>query len=500
MSSLYKVAFADYPLREHERVLAALELRGLLPDARFSEAARGESLEVETAHPQAEDKLRQLTFFSRIRCNGAWLPTMQHELEVADSGRRTARNIRYFAHSLHEYKGRFYPQMGKALMNVASGGKGVVLDPFCGCGTLLLEAAMGGVAAVGVDINPIGCMIARAKIASLRLAERSIEKMHAVFCERHSVILEDPPIGRRDLEYLRRWFPEENLAQILELESKMRAFFSGNAQLFLRTVLSDILKQFSWQAPGEQRIRRRKDIPPCNVREVFRERLVFHLTKIERLRALRKFTPPKAEVKVGDARDLPLPDKSIDCVVTSPPYATALPYIDADRLSLFYFSLVDRKNFSDLERRSIGNREISMQDRRHWEQCIDGLSVGSRLPEEVAVFLAEVRNRNARAKVGFRRKNTAALLCKYFIDMQAAVSEMYRVLKPSGKAALVVGDNFTVAGGVRMEIPTAEFVNLIAENSGFRVAQLIPCLPPAAYNIYSKNASKRETISILEKV
>ena len=493
-----ELVLAEYPLRPHERELALMELRGLLPDARVLED-RGAVVALETADPEADRKMRRLAFFSRFRADGGWAFTAQRELEALDGGRAGVRNIRYLAHGLHEYKGRFYPQLGKALMNAAGGGRGAALDPFCGCGTLLLEAALNDSPAVGVDINPVGWMIARAKIASLRLGEKSAAKMRRAFGADDGSTSPDAAPDGASMEYLRRWFPEPNLREILRLDSRIRALFSGEPRLFLRVVLSESLKRFSWQAPGEQRIRRRKDSPPDNVREFFRERLFLHLAKAEALRGIRRKSPPRADARLGDARALPVDSESADFVVTSPPYATALPYIDADRLSLFFFGLADRGKFAELERRSIGNREISAGARRTWEGRIIRARADAELPGEILDFLEEARDRNARAAVGFRRRNTAALLCKYFLDMRDALREMRRALKPNGPAALVVGDNFTVAGGTRLEIPTARFINLTAEQNGFRLRRTVSTAPPAAYNIYSRNAIRRETVSFLQK-
>ena len=478
-----------------------MELRGLLPDVHVRK--KGEkALLLKTADSDLDNKLRRLSFFSRFRGDSDWIYTTQRELETLGGGKASTRNIRYLAHGLHEYKGRFYPQLCKALMNAIGGGRGTALDPFCGCGTLLLEAALNDSPAIGVDINPVGRMIAQAKIASLRLGRTNIAKMRRVFIEgRKRVRASTISVPKRkNLEYLQRWFPESNLEEILRLDSEIQASFSGEAQMFLRVVLSESLKRFSWQEPGEQRIRRRKDSPPENVRGFFCERLLWHLEKVEALRKIRRSAPPKADARMGDVRMLPVNSESVDFVVTSPPYATALPYIDADRLSLFFFGLADRRKFVDLERHSIGNREISVADRKAWEERIKDARTDTELPEEILDFLEEVHIRNVRANVGFRRRNTAALLCKYFLDMRDALQEIHRALKPDGPAALVVGDNFTVAGNKRMEIPTARFINLIAEQNNFRIQKVISTAPPTAYNIYSRNAIREESVSILQKI
>ena len=39
----------------------------------------------------------------------------------------------------------------------------ILLDPFCGTGTILYEAQIRGINAIGVDNNPLACIIARGK-------------------------------------------------------------------------------------------------------------------------------------------------------------------------------------------------------------------------------------------------------------------------------------------------------------------------------------------------
>ena len=499
----YELAFAEYPLREYERTLALRELCGLLPDARLTEES-GKRVILDTADIAAPEKMKQLAFFSSFRDsqNGA-LPifTAQREIEALDGGRAHTRNIRYFMHSLHEYKGRFYPQIAKSLINATKADGGIALDPFCGCGTLLLEAALSNTPAIGVDRNPIGWMIARAKIASMRFGEKRIQTMRDIYghCSPPPDSGDNAIPRRLDIEYLRRWFPDDNLKKLMLLRSSIDSRFSGDSRLFLKVALSGILKRFSYQSPGEQRIRRRKDEPPKNVYQRFGCEVNQHLDKITTLKSRCQFAPVQTKSILGDARCLPLSDGAISFVVTSPPYATALPYIDADRLSLFFMGFTNRKRFPTLEREMIGNREISPRDRDQWETQIATLRPDKDMPVEILNVLVEIRDRNRKEIVGFRRRNMAALLCKYFIDMRDTLRELHRVMKSNGQAAFIVGDNSTVAGKKRIEIPTANFINRIAKQNGFRCREAIPMTTQTAYNIYSKNAIRRETISILER-
>src|SRR5436309_3516443 len=67
-------------------------------------------------------------------------------------------------HSIHPYPAKFIPQIPRHLIQRIRPLKGsFVFDPFCGCGTTLLEAQAAGYPSIGVDLNPIASMIARVK-------------------------------------------------------------------------------------------------------------------------------------------------------------------------------------------------------------------------------------------------------------------------------------------------------------------------------------------------
>ena len=104
-----------------------------------------------------QTKLDKLTFFSHYSVDDVWKPTYQQRLERSALKKRNTRNIRYFGHGLHEYKGRFYPQLARSLMHIAEPkDNSVGLDPFCGSGTLLYETALNNRYSIGFDLKPDG--------------------------------------------------------------------------------------------------------------------------------------------------------------------------------------------------------------------------------------------------------------------------------------------------------------------------------------------------------
>lgn len=80
-------------------------------------------------------------------------------------------------HDVHAYPARFIPEIPGAALELAPGG-GAVVDPFCGVGTTLVEAARAGRVAVGTDINPIATLVARAKLLGWTGADTALLSDH----------------------------------------------------------------------------------------------------------------------------------------------------------------------------------------------------------------------------------------------------------------------------------------------------------------------------------
>ena len=84
------------------------------------------------------------------------------ELDIAEPG-RTSR----YTHNFHPYAAKFIPQIPAYFVENYSAAGDIVLDPFCGSGTTLVEARINGRNTIGYDINPLSVLMTRVKATPL---------------------------------------------------------------------------------------------------------------------------------------------------------------------------------------------------------------------------------------------------------------------------------------------------------------------------------------------
>lgn len=456
---------------------------------------------------------RRLTFSREYRIEGDQSlaqPTWQKILENGDAESAKRKDPKYATHGLHPYKGKFYPQLAKALINISGIAPGArILDPFCGSGTALLEGMLNGFAAYGCDMHPLAAKIARAKTQILSLDRGIAEHALRSLLDR----VRRPPkvfgstrnqFNPEVLAELDGWFATPVLNKLEWILAQARLFGEPRLVEFAEVILSSVIRDVSQQDPTDLRIRRRKEpLIDAPVLELFEGRLQTQLERLIKYWSIAGRQPGKIIAPViqeGDCRlantfaTMGLTSGSVDCVVTSPPYATALPYIDTDRLSLMTIMGIQSTDRSNLEENLTGSREIKKSIRRELEEKLASSSASDMLPRPVVRALRNILNANRNGDVGFRRENMAALLWRYFIDMHENIRAVSELLKPNGVAYYVVGDSRTNAGGTWTAIETCKHILEIAEMAGLEARTLLDISVSTENYKHIKNAITKNAV------
>jgi putative RNA methylase family UPF0020 len=497
LSSARRVTLPGYALRGFELRLAGLECSAAVASGHAHRLAFAALVDDERTHQYYFDRFAKLVRKAATD-SGALL---ELATDLRDGHRGEAHN--YLTHGIHSYKGKYYPQIVRSLLNHAETAPGsLVVDPLVGSGTTTLEAALMEMPSVGIDRNPLAALIARTKIDVLRLSVDEVARGHASVVAR---VADDLRADLPNVDYLGRWFPAETLDVIARI---LGAIDDASAHTSFRDLarlaLSTHLRGWSFQQPSQLRIFRRREAPPAtSLLARFQRQLdEFSQSVIVGVRLLEELgiTLPEARIAVADSRDpsqWACAPATVAAVVTSPPYATALPYIDTDRLSIFGLGLADVGRRGGLEWEMIGTREIVTRQRRELE---DALAANvAELPTVIVKGIKAIKSVNDKTDVGFRRRNLPSLLYRYFTDMKIVIENATRVLRPDGFCAIVVGDSYTVAGGRKMRIPTADYLCAVAKDSGLCLSDRIAMGGQAAYLPHQRNGIPEEDILLFVK-
>ncbi len=240
-------------------------------------------------------------------------------------GEYAKQNWGAWIHSISSYVGRIKPSFAHFLIDIFSDEGDLILDPFGGVGTIPLEADNMGRRSIANDLNPYANIITRAKFDRRGLSNEldyldSIKNLK----------------GNPDLSVIPEWvkifYHEDTLKEIILVRERL----IKDKRDFLLGCLLGIIHG---HRTTHLSMRTGYIIPyipnPRPVAE-YREVLPRLVSKAKRMYSDPIPTEVKGKVILGDARKLSIADKSIDVIISSPPYYHTLDYVHSNRLRLWF--------------------------------------------------------------------------------------------------------------------------------------------------------------------
>jgi len=350
-------------------------------------------------------------------------------------------------HHLHPYPAKLLPHIAHFFLRADTIKRqgASVLDPFCGSGTVALEGSVAGYRSLVADANPLSLALTRVKTepyisqelitAVVRTVARAKRYRSAPEIEVVNGPLWYSPETKKSLERLLRAIREEedsSLLNFLEICFSAVARKLSNADPAVSVPVRLRTKERLSSAANQKILSRLEWLATVNPFEEFSR---YALQCVQRIDETNKAHPERMVARVvgHDARDLRvngkrLPSASVPLIITSPPYGSAQKYIRATSLSLNWLQMAGPKDLATLESRSIGREHVAAF------REVDKSS--QPIPPEFAQVIESIRKKNA---------IRAEITTRYLSEMAEAVKEMSRVLKPQGRAIIVIGNN-QVAG------------------------------------------------------
>jgi len=315
----------------------------------------------------------------------------------------------YATHGLFPYRGKFHPQLIKGILNILKIQPGdLILDPMCGSGTANVEASIIGIDSIGIEKSPFCILMSKVKYEALKVKNEQLMQIEKNFNNHYKILIKN------------NYLPEDfNFKECFDVEKSITLLAFLDAMGYSRRCSKSINVLFP----------------------TVLKRYVAQIKSFIEARDKLNLEISKARFEIGDARNLPIENNSVDAIITSPPYSFAIDYAENDRPQLEY----------------LGYDVIKLKDEM----------------------------------IGLKGKTKKEKLANYFDDMNKILSEMSRVLKTGKYAVIIIGSNDIQTGGIRLENKVEE----MAVKNGFVLDQKI--VKPIKG---IQNTMKDEYILFLKKV
>lgn len=344
-------------------------------------------------------------------------------------------------HSLHKYKAKFFPRLVRSFLvehieNVPKNKRGeiVLLDPFVGSGTALIEASLLGVKSTGVDIDRLSCAITEAKFSALNLSTDDLITQLELVKKKYltgKISSKRYKFPARISAKFDRWnTKEEQLAYEETISRWLSAINSVKddecRKVFLICLSDALTRKFVIRMMGTGVGRFALEIAKTSLDSLMNSNFKALIHSSYVVKALVDCYNLKAEsTKVinGSAVKLPHKSDSISVIITSPPYLPASSgredYLIGKAISNIALNLMTDAEIEEAETKTVGSMKWAVDD-----------AVG--LPKAVYELYEWLLNDELRS---IKAKPTLA----YYVSLKEALLENFRVLMTGGLAIYVIG-------------------------------------------------------------
>jgi len=351
-----------------------------------------------------------------------------------------------YTHGFHKFPAKYIPEIPRwGILKFSKEGDSII-DPFCGSGTTNVEALLNKRNSYAIDIDPLALLLTKVKTTPLdekELRETRNWLIRAIYSTYETDI---PNFPNRDY-----WFKREVLHDLGVITKCIKLIENPHIRDFFLVCLSSILKEVSNADPRflyalaiSQKMRKNRH-RIIDVKKIFVNRVKELVPKMIKFS---KMCPKGYSVKfIGkDAREIDLPDESVDLGITSPPYCNAVDYPRAHQLQIYWFELWKEK-LSELKKYYIGTERVPVKEYRSLHKY------GNPQLDEILEKIYQVDRRRS------------YVVYKYFTDMRKNFIEVKRILKPGGHYVVAVADNVVR----KVRVPTHVILMNIAEELGFEI-------------------------------
>ena len=275
---------------------------------------------------------------------------------------------------LHWHPARLPAQVAATFIGLLSDPDELVLDPFLGSGTTAIEAQRLGRTAIGFDLNPISCLISKAKTLPIRAATVTAITLRLKEAADEALgtsLLSAASQAQRPATVQEKWYTSRVLFDLSRLWSRissLRAFDKLMAQMAFSAILLPVCREtrhWGYVCDNSKPIEKHEGDVLAEFCRVLDRMVVAYRERDVSSQNLGINSISRARITCIDCRVgmQKLKTGSVKLVVTSPPYFGVSDYVKSQRLSMEWFGLeIEPLRLLEIGARSKRHRQTALQD------------------------------------------------------------------------------------------------------------------------------------------
>lgn len=405
-------------------------------------------------------------------------------------------------HGWFKYREGFsYTLIKELLERSGIGPDEYVLDPFCGSGTTVVEAARNGYSGIGIDINPMSAFLSEVKCRSytdteVRIMNETISNLSNIL--KQEVTSEDYLKKYQEVE---KFFNEHNFNRILAIRQvidRQKNMLGEKIYELLLCAYICIIEEVSDRKRDGNGLKKQVS-RVTDVENYYIDKLKEMVRDIEQHRISEDLV---SILDRGDAMRLSETveryadriNRNLGAIMYSPPYANSFDYFESYKMEVILADYAkDMNDIGEYRKQAVESFIGHSGQRSQIRDFIRWMS------EEIEAAIPEKEARTGKRDA--RTRKVPKMLNGYFTDMEKVISESSGVL-PTGKKCYIVVAQSAYLGRI---VPTDLFLAAIAEYYNFRVAEIVICriakTSGQQIQLYPYlRDSLRESIVVLEKI
>ncbi|MDR0873450.1 MAG: site-specific DNA-methyltransferase [Prevotellaceae bacterium] len=256
-------------------------------------------------------------------------------------------------HDLHPYHAKFYAGIPQYFISKYAKKKDVIFDPFCGCGTTLMETNIAGYHSVGVDINFLSAKISSAKVFSAKY------QFVRNFTDKILNSVNDTPIQFTDSEF---WFTKNNFRELCCIYNAIQKIDDTDYKNIFEVAISSVLnrvcnKRSTWNLGYLS-----DNILPnleskLSIKKEFQKKCEWLIAAYKEKEEVANYS----SVYCSNIKEFDF-NEQFNLIITSPPYPFAVDFARNNRLSYYLFN-------EDLD--AAAQQETGARYKRNKKNCED---------------------------------------------------------------------------------------------------------------------------------